>query len=256
MLLIFYSVANQPEYDIAYEIGQGDAILTGTVPSTDLSVGEYEVSWTIDPSLVSDCGPIAINTYIMDTIPGLTAKYFTNRWFAGTPAYIRKDKWINFDWRSNQGISESVSYTSIEWTGYIKPQYTETYTFTIESSGGVSLSLNNILQIDKLDWTPVDESEMRHIVDISLTTDELIPIQIKYADTTGSSFVVLRWESTSQAEEIIESSLFSPPYPITAITNTNSVSVPSKVLRVAQGDASTYAIDSITIDWDTPLDDN
>ena len=47
------------------------------------------------------------------------------------------------------GPTKALDYVSVKWSGYLVPQYTQTYTFTVEADDGVQLFVENQLIIDK-----------------------------------------------------------------------------------------------------------
>src|SRR5439155_8750730 len=78
---------------------------------------------------------------------GIQGEYFDNPYLAGTPAFVRRDVRIDFDWGTRApGGSTSPSYLrigadnfSVRWTGRVIPRFTETYTLKTTSDDGVRL---------------------------------------------------------------------------------------------------------------------
>ena len=63
---------------------------------------------------------------------GLTGAYYNNRWLQDSPVLTRIDKYIDFEWGTDLVTPSAKDYVSVRWTGYIKPQYQETYTFYVD----------------------------------------------------------------------------------------------------------------------------
>jgi len=104
--------------------------------------------------------------------------------------------------------STHCSPFGVRWTGFVRPRYTETYTFTTHSDDGVKLWVNGQLLIDN--WTI--HGDAPNSQKISLTADQLVSIQIEYYENgEGPATMVLQWQSASQALEVIpQSQLYLP----------------------------------------------
>src|SRR4051794_12727401 len=82
---------------------------------------------------------------------GLRANYFDNANFTGT-SLTRVDPHVSFNWAAGSPDAKIAADTfAARWTGQIKPNFTETYTFRIASDDGVRLWINHRLLIDT--WT-------------------------------------------------------------------------------------------------------
>ena len=248
--------------DIAYQIIGNHDLVSGTIAVNDLANAQYQASYTIPtPSGndVSTCGTIGIYAYFVEQ--GLEAKYYSNRWFAGTPVMTKIDTQVNFDFESNEIIQSVASdYVSIEWNGYLKPTYSEDFTFVTRSNDGIRVTLGGVVIIDALNQTVNDgDSFVKTSNAISLVANQFIPIKIEYYEITGEAFVVLEWSSSSQASQVIPSTQFyyagSSATPITGSSvSSSSVYNPMKVTNVSQGDSTTYKNGNITVVWVAPTD--
>jgi hypothetical protein len=105
--------------------------------------------------------------------------------------------------------SSPCSPFAVRWTGFVRPRYTETYTFTTDSDDGVKLWINGQLIVD--DWKVQGDTPTQS-VPISLTANQLTSIQIEYYENgEGPATMVLQWQSASQALEVIpQSQLYLP----------------------------------------------
>ena len=91
---------------------------------------------------------------------------------------------------------------SIEIIGYIKPAYSEIYTFYITSNDGDRLWVNNILIHNNWVGNANDEAS----ISISLTAEQWYPIRIHNHDISGVQQLLVQWESSSQTKSNISSS--------------------------------------------------
>lgn len=56
---------------------------------------------------------------------------------------------INFNWGEDEIIERvSSDYTSVEWTGYLKPLYSELYTFYVNSNDGIYVEIGDQVLIN------------------------------------------------------------------------------------------------------------
>ena len=69
----------------------------------------------------------------MNTPDGLLGTYYNNRWLYGDYIFQRVDKNMSIDFNDGLVTTTAKDYVSVSWTGYIKPSYAETYTFSITS---------------------------------------------------------------------------------------------------------------------------
>jgi pectin methylesterase-like acyl-CoA thioesterase len=144
------------------------------------------------------------------TTHGLVGAYYVGKNFE-TLGTRRIDPWVNFDW----GLNAPNSYVpadgfSVRWTGFIKPRYSETYTFQTISDDGVRLWVNGQEIIDN--WTE-HSATTNSSKTIALQAGQLYDIKIEYFDTTkspGYALAKLSWSSPSQSLEVVPSSRLYP----------------------------------------------
>src|SRR3989344_5810243 len=90
---------------------------------------------------------------------GLEATYF-NESNLTDPGANRTDPTINFNWGTGPPIPNVVygNTFSVRWTGHIRAEKTETYTFYTMTDDGVRLWVNGQLLVDKwVNQTPAAE---------------------------------------------------------------------------------------------------
>jgi hypothetical protein len=138
----------------------------------------------------------------LTNVNGLTGSYFNNSNFISLVS-TRVDPTINFNWGYNSPMNsiEADSF-SIRWSGYVKPRYSETYTFYINVDDGVRLWINNQLLIDK--W--FQQAATEYSGQIPLTANQLYQIKLEYYDEVQAAVIEMRWSSNSQSKEIVPSS--------------------------------------------------
>jgi hypothetical protein len=103
---------------------------------------------------VSNPSNIAIVTTPDAPGTGLTGTYFSDEDLT-TPVLTRTDPTINFNWStgSPDPIVPADGF-SARWTGRVKAQYSENYTFTFKADDGVRLWVNGQLLIDQWNALP------------------------------------------------------------------------------------------------------
>jgi hypothetical protein len=110
----------------------------------------------------------------------------------------------------SQPSSTHCSPFGVRWTGFVRPRFTETYTFTTHSDDGVKLWINGQLIVNN--WQIQGDSPKSGSTSTVLTAGQLYSIQIEYYENgEGPATMVLQWQSASQALEVIpQSQLYLP----------------------------------------------
>ncbi len=97
----------------------------------------------------------------------------------------------------------SASNFSTKWTGFIKPAYSQAYTFYTNTSKGVKLWINNVLVIDK--WSNASLFENSSPA-INLSAGVLYAVRMEISGGTAT----LSWQSASQSKQVIPSNALFP----------------------------------------------
>ena len=179
---------------------------------------------------------------------GLKGEYFDNRDFTA-PAFTRVDPVVNFDFSDGAPAANMGPDTfSIRWTGQVRPQFTETYTFTTTTDDGVRLWVNNQLVIDQ--WN--DHPATDHSGTIALQAGVLYDLRMEYYENGGGASAALSWSSPSRPRQVIpQSQLYSG---VTAnrapdaVNDSATVAVGSSVLVNVLGNDTDADNDTLTID--------
>ena len=138
-----------------------------------------------------------------DPLPGLHGDYFnTSDWNDTYRVSDRLDSQIDFSWGTSAPTGTAITSAdafSVRWTGYVVPQYSEAYTFSIQSEDVVTL------------W--IDGQQIVPGVPVTLAAGTFYPIRLEYAHTSGIAGVSLGWSSPSQTTEVVPQSQLSfwPP---------------------------------------------
>ena len=159
-----------------------------------------------------DFVPVGNHSLVVSSleIGGLLAEYWTNVFFQGTPALARKDKQIAFDWTNapiiNDTRTELVVYdlVSIRWTGFLKPSFSEVYTFSFETSNYLRVWFQNDIAIDS--W--IDRCEANCSFSKELNRSTYYPLRVDFYVSRGfgqsqGGDIGFYWESYSQAYQLV-----------------------------------------------------
>jgi subtilisin family serine protease len=181
---------------------------------------------------------------IVTTGDGLAATYFDNKDFTGKTV-TRVDSAVNFNWGTAAPISGFGADTfSVRWTGYVQPQYSQTYTFYTTTDDGVRLWVNGQLLINK--WTSQSAKEYKG--SITLTGGQKYAIKMEYYDNTGNASAKLSWSSPSVAKQVIpQSRLFSGTTAAAAAPATASAASVFSDRALAGGSASDLLKDDAAV---------
>jgi len=90
---------------------------------------------------------------------------------------------------------------SVRWTGFVKADYSETYTFYTRSDDGVRLYVDDTNLIDN--WT--DHGPTEDSGTITLTAGEWYPITLEFYEAGGGAVIQLHYSSASESKKIIPS---------------------------------------------------
>lgn len=125
-----------------------------------------------------------------EKVNGLKAEYFTNMNLEGKPERIITDDQINFMWNDKGPFEDfQIDNFSVRWTGYVKPEKSETYTFDVGSDDGVRLYIDDELVIN--DWN--DHAYLTNSYTKDLTAGKLYKIKLEYYERGGGAIVKLGW---------------------------------------------------------------
>lgn len=131
----------------------------------------------------------------------------------------RIDPQINFNWvRNSPGKPIREDHFTADWTGFIKPAFSENYTIEMQADDAVRVWIDNTLVIDK--WTAAAPSAQGNVMTnadktekegvIALKAGKKVPIKISYFEEKLNASIQLAWSSKSQNKQLVpQSCLYS-----------------------------------------------
>ncbi len=124
-------------------------------------------------------------------------EYYTHRSLSGSPAFVRNDERIDFDWGEDSPAPGRIGRDdfSIRWTGVIN-ETAGRYRFEVKADDGVRLWVNNHLLIDR--WR--DQPETTYQGEIYLPAGD-VPVTLEYYEHAGQAAVRLSWTRIDGAEK-------------------------------------------------------
>lgn len=121
------------------------------------------------------------------TFNGWRGEYFNNMDLSGSPAVVRDDAAINFDWSTGSPASGiGNDRFSVRWNRTLNFN-PGTYRFDVFSDDGVRVWVNGVLIIDR--WQNQSDGRFSANVNLSGAT----PIRVDYFENTGRAAVSLSW---------------------------------------------------------------
>jgi hypothetical protein len=138
---------------------------------------------------------------------GLKGDYYNGinfNTFFGT----RLDSTVNFDW--GQGVNNlgQPSLFSVRWTGQIRAEKSEVYTFYTQSDDGVRIWVDGVKLIDA--WTDHSTREDVAISTVNWTADSLHTVVVEYYENAGYSVIALKWSSPTTAKQVVPQQFLYP----------------------------------------------
>jgi hypothetical protein len=123
-----------------------------------------------------------------DFQPGLLGESFdTPDWNSANRTSTRLTPEIDFDWGATAAFSA-------RWSGYVLPQYSETYTFEVESDDWARLWVGG---------TKILEGGGVKTGTVALSAGVHAPIRLEYRHGSSDASITLKWSSSSVTSEII-----------------------------------------------------
>ncbi|MCX6904346.1 MAG: PA14 domain-containing protein, partial [Verrucomicrobia bacterium] len=143
---------------------------------------------------------------------GLTGEYFGDTNLT-TLKLTRTDGSVDFNWGNGFPVpTVGTNNFSVRWSGQVRPEFSETYTFSTITDDGVRLWVNGQLLIDK--W--VDQAPAEWTGSIALTANQKYSIKMEYYQHAGGACAKLLWRSPSTPRAIIPQTDLFPQPPIPA----------------------------------------
>jgi uncharacterized protein YkwD len=137
---------------------------------------------------------------------GLLGQYFDDLEMT-TPRMARTDPQVNFDWdRSspNPGTLEPDTF-AVRWTGYVRAERAERYTFHTMADDGTRLWVDGQELIDN--WRQQRPAEDSGSIEL---TQGWHAIKLEYVEHHGEASVQLLWSSEGKPKEVIPTGSLAP----------------------------------------------
>jgi hypothetical protein len=194
------------------------SVATASVVLNGLPTGSWELTRTPGSVIttgsgtsttITGLGAGTTYTYSVNSLTnGLKGEYFNNMTLAGSPVLTLTDATVNMNWGSGSpDASINTNGFSARWSGYVEPQYSETYTFSTNSDDGTRLWINGVQILNN--WIN-QAATNRDSTPIVLVAGQRYSIVLEYYENTGQASSRLLWRSPSQTSEIIPTTrLFS-----------------------------------------------
>jgi len=196
---------------IVIPAGQASVVVPVTPIDDTLVEGPETVILTLSSTATYTVGAASSATVTIaddDTgSGGLSATYYDNQDFTGT-SVTRTDPTVDFNWADQApapGIGPDTF--SVRWTGRVRAQYTETYTFYTFTNDGVRLWVEGELLVDK--WVQ-QSGGIEWSAQIALQAGRWYTVQVDYYEGMGNSVAQLLWSSPSIPKQVIPQSALDP----------------------------------------------
>ncbi len=191
---------------VSYQWDFGDGVQTygQTNSHTYSHAGYYHPSLTVvTASGVKDVIglPIVVLPVPGGAVTGLKAEYFKSTTFAGSPE-VRMEPRIAYNWGEGIPIDRlAADNFTVRWTGYIQPEHTESYTFTVGADDGARVWIDGDLVVDT--WTAGGYTYTSGSK--ALQGGYIYPLKVELLETTGRTEIALYWSSPSTTYRVVES---------------------------------------------------
>jgi beta-glucosidase len=131
--------------------------------------------------------------------PGLTAEYFDNPAWQGTPAFVRTEPRLEQRWGSGAivpGIDPGKF--SARWRGFIRPQHTGAHVFYQWSAAPFRVTVAGQVIFDLIDGGSRRDPRWP----MQLEAGREYPVEVLYQGRAGFNGVCLGWEARNVTDEI------------------------------------------------------
>ena len=152
-----------------YLVGRANVTYTSGVPRFAETFDKTE--FTLNP----DGGP-----------SGMRAEYFNNMNLEGTPAVVRTDRYINFNFGHASYVTNGPAEKySARWTGYYRPSATTDYRFYVNGDDGYRLFVDDKPVVER--WQ--DQGETLETRDMKLEVGKTYKIRLEYYQDDGEASI-------------------------------------------------------------------
>jgi beta-glucosidase len=131
---------------------------------------------------------------------GLKGEYFANPTLSGTPALIRRDPRLHFEWQMGSPDPKiPVEKFSARWRGKLVPDVPGTYRLGVSTDDGVRLYVDGKLLVNS--W--FDRGATLDAVTLQLEAGREVDLVVEYYENIGWSFASLVWERQQKEDPLV-----------------------------------------------------
>ncbi|HEU4714043.1 MAG TPA: glycoside hydrolase family 3 C-terminal domain-containing protein [Pyrinomonadaceae bacterium] len=135
------------------------------------------------------------------TQPGVKAEYFNNQDLSGSPATVRTDARIDFNWGRYQPTAQlNENSFSVRWTGKLKPAESGKYMLGFTADDGARLYLDGQLLVDA--WASNPQKTVTK--EVELVAGRSYDVRMEYFQNNREAVAKLVWSYPRLAERMIE----------------------------------------------------
>merc|ERR1711871_413380 len=210
-------LGSDADVNIYEEVAGNNATLTGENPRLavlEKTAGrpDYTGQYVVDSPGKYD---VHINQLVSG---GLRAEYYDNQWFYGEPSIEQIDPLVDFDWGLSLVTEYSSDYVSVKWSGKIKVEKTELYTFYVYSDDHAKVTMNHEVLIASSNKCCVENR-----AEVNLTAGVYNDLTIEYRELTGTASIQLMYSSISVRKQVVPKSALYYIMPIVGSPFTTNV---------------------------------
>lgn len=192
-------------------VGQRRGLSLGDINSVRVMYGHQPIS----ASQVQPGGPA------LAASQGLFGRYFKNANYSGV-AVAKVDETIGFNWNTNSPIQGvPADYFSARWTGYVTPDMSGNYTFSVWTTDQISL---NFKGEEILNFNGNGLFREVRSIQYAMVQGQRYNLKLDLTTMDGPKRLQLKWTKPNGVEEIIPGSLLQPETAETPAICGNSVS--------------------------------
>jgi len=167
---------------------------------------------------------------------GLLGSYYDDEAFTAHVA-DRVDATVDFVWGTSAPFPPmGTNSFSVRWTGQVRADFTEPYTFITTTNDGVRLWIDGQLVIDE--WG--EQATTEHSGTVDLVAGELVDVRMEYHDVVSGAVARLEWQSARRTREVIPADNLYPPSSAVGVGDPGAppamalrLAVPSPLLRTS-----------------------
>ena len=197
--LVSATAADRPFHSTFTHRAWGDLSAAEKIRYWDQN-GKYSGSYIITRSGAYSAQIQTTNVDKTGPNKGLFGTYFSTNNLLGT-AVTQEDASVNFNWgRGNPTASSAIvaNQFSARWTGFVRTNFTEVYTFYTNCDHGVRLYVDDLALVSQ--WGAPGKE---YSATFSAKGTVLYDITLEYQTTTGLSFCELWFSSPSTAKQVV-----------------------------------------------------